>query len=135
MSAPQTPEIDFDEGKRLRDQGMKRSSDAAGNEWREGARTLIELLALTQEYVVSDDMWEAGLQAASSSNTALGHVFRWAAKEGFLTKTDRVLLTKLKGSHANPMTVWESLVYTGPKTGDPANPGKVPRTHTAWSHP
>lgn len=114
--APMTPtgqiEMDFDKMKAARDAGIAQSYGASPQPWKDLAYDILETLAQNQQEVVSDDVWNAGLPHPPNSGTALGGVFKRAAKAGLIVKTDRVRITAQVKSHGSPMTVWRSLVYT-----------------------
>lgn len=102
--------------------GAAQAEAKAGEAWRDRARALVVQLAQRQPEVTSDDVWEAGLELPDgASGRALGAVMTWAARAGFLAKTDRVRRSTSPSSHGDPMTIWASLAHQPNTPCDPSS--------------
>jgi hypothetical protein len=101
----------FQRAKRERDDALEDVHDAAAPSWTAQAmRALIRTAETLQEFI-SDDVWRVGALEPTRENRALGPIFLSAAKEGWITKTDRVRASVR--SHLSGKPVWRSLIYKG----------------------
>lgn len=100
------------EGRARRDAAMA-VSEIGKDEWLELARqTVLEVARLQVEFT-TDAIWEFGLRPPpSGSSRALGPVMLWASKHGVIQRTDRTRATKKAESHAQPLRIWRSKVFS-----------------------
>ncbi len=96
------------------EEALEQVQQHANDDWYDAALRFLYDLCLSREAITSDDLWkqlECTLYRTHEPR-ALGAVFREAAKEGWLRKTDRVINTTRPESHHRPIRVWESLLFT-----------------------
>ena len=76
---------------------LERSIDRAGRhadqDWTEAALEKVAAVARHLEEFTTDDLWDAGLDE-TRENRALGAVMRRAASQKWITKTDRVTVSR-----------------------------------------
>lgn len=95
-------------------EALRRVENAANEAWKAQAIETLRSLARTQEYIVSDDVWNAGLPKSGTTETrALGAIFIKAKKEGLIEKTDRFKTSTQEGCHKMDVRVWRSKVFGG----------------------
>lgn len=82
----------------------------ADQDWIEEAREAVHQTALTHAEFISDDIWRTGL-AKPREARALGGVTTWAAKQGWIVKTDRMRPSDQVGCHRMPRSVWRSQIF------------------------
>lgn len=86
--------------------------DGKTEQWQAAAHKIIEQVAKGNQYVVSDMVVNA-LEAAGlglDNYSPLGGVFKRAAKDGYIAKTDEKQQSTRGKSHS-AKTVWVSLIY------------------------
>lgn len=94
----------------------------ANYEWREYMLDRLWEVALDFPRFTSDDVYDyyyaaPGPRPVTHEQRAMGPVFNAAAKLGFCRKAPIAAVSSRRRSrHAAPLTVWDSLIYEGPKT-------------------
>ena len=96
-------------GEARKDDGMHRAWHAANPDFKLAAEQAIRHLARTKAQFTSDDVWSLldGV-ADTKEHRALGAVMRAVAKEGLISKTDRVVPTTRACANRRPVAVWRS---------------------------
>ena len=92
-----------------RDQALEAVESATDPDWRKKALFAIRRTAERRLEFISDDVWADSKLEGTREDRALGPIFRAAAKEGWIEKTDRVRPSVR--SHLSGKPVWRSLVY------------------------
>jgi hypothetical protein len=102
-------QLSIDDAIAAGDAGMAQAHDNAPAEWRDRAWEALAEWLRTRPLLHVDDFWaEADIEEPPEPR-ALGALFRRAAREGMMTKTDQWLPSVR--SHGAPKVVWRSLVY------------------------
>lgn len=105
--------LDPVEAARVTEIGVATSRDHAPESWRDDKQLVVRELATRQPFITSDDVWEAvGTHAMRLANpSALGSVFRSAAKAGDIELTEERRESQRPATHRRPLRVWRSLVF------------------------
>jgi hypothetical protein len=111
------PILDIDLGRELADEGIERSASKASPEWNEAAMDALDECARTMPDFTADDFWllfipmiaRRGIEPANKS--AAGKIFRRAASESLISRTDYTRTSQRGSTHCRPLPVWRSLVY------------------------
>lgn len=114
MSGAQGDLLDLVAAMQARDEAIQRADDHADPEWRGETLHLIRCLAVTQDYMTTDDVWETlGDAQSTHERRALGAVMQQAARNGWIKPTDRTRPSARPACHARPVRVWQSLIRPG----------------------
>lgn len=97
-------------GEQARDAAIEQVDRAADPEWKELARTAVEMVAHERPFFTTDHVWLAGLEKPREPR-AMGVIMRWAVREGLVEKTGRFEPTIFPEGHAGPRQEWRSTVY------------------------
>jgi hypothetical protein len=108
-----TPVLDKDAAAEATEAGITKSDEGADDSWKDQMLAAIKKLADERAIITSDDVWElVGRHGMTDSNpSALGSVFRRAAKEGYIKLTDQRVESQRPAHHRKPLRVWQSLRY------------------------
>lgn len=105
------------EARDARDDGIARADEHADVDWKQEARGAVLWCARRHPVFTADEVWER-LEAAADSSThepaALGPIFLWAARHGFIEKTGATRPTKFQRRHRD-LTLWRSTLVSGPQ--------------------
>ena len=93
--------------------GVRQSGDRAAEDWKQDMHAAIYVIARRQPLLTSDDLWnEVGAAAVTEQNpSALGSVFRTAAKDGLIRLTGDRQESQRPAHHRKPLRVWRSLIH------------------------
>jgi hypothetical protein len=94
------------------ERGIAQADANAAEEWRAALRVALERVARRRPDLTSDDLWvEVGEDGMGKGNpSALGSIFRGAAKDGLIRLTDQRRESQRPAHHRKPLRVWASLV-------------------------
>lgn len=113
-------QIHFDEAlaAQRRDRGITRAVEGADRldpGWLDRMYDAIKACAQENREFICDDAWRYASEQdrGFAKPKALGGVFRKAANDGLIEKTDRVRLTANAARHRSPVPVWRSRIYRG----------------------
>lgn len=94
-------------GRKLRDTGIARVTNAANDEWKRAAWTALLKARESLSELTSDDLWPLIPDGVTTTdNRAMGAVFQRAAREKLLVATDRTRPSNRPETHANPKRIW-----------------------------
>lgn len=110
-----------EEGRRLRDQGVRTAEHGLDTRWRVAAEAVIAQLAATRQPFTSDHVTARVGPALGSATGGMGAVIRGAATRGLIRAAGYVTSSRPE-AHGRPIRQW---VGTG-KTPEPAKPRKPP---------
>lgn len=97
-----------------RDESITRVGEHADVEWVAHILDVIYMLAVAQDEMTTDDIWQTvGEVAATHEPRALGACMRQAARLGYVKASDRYVPSARPACHARPVRVWRSLIYRG----------------------
>lgn len=106
-------EFDAAEARRRRDRALA-VVVVGKDDWIKAAKWALYEVALSTREFTTDAIWATGLpEPPSGSSRALGPVMLAAARAGVVQITDRTRPTTKKKSHAQPLRIWISNVWTG----------------------
>jgi hypothetical protein len=95
----------------LRDEALDQVEENANAEWTNLVAQIIKDLVAKSATITSDDVW-LELQNYPAITThqpsAMGAMFRSAARQNLITATDRFISSVRPSSHARPIRVWQS---------------------------
>jgi hypothetical protein len=94
-----------------RDEALAQVDAHAAPEWKQLAYEAVRNVARRRASFISDDVWALTDLPPAREDRALGPVFRKAAHDGLIRKTDRTRPSVR--SHLSGKPVWESLIYEG----------------------
>ncbi len=95
-----------------RDAAIDRVEAAAREDWKEVALMVVEVVARDRELFTTDHVWAVMPGDVSTPEPrAMGAIMRRAAREGYVTATDRHVLSNRPLCHRRPVRVWRSLIY------------------------
>jgi hypothetical protein len=96
-----------EEGRRLRDEGVAKVEDSndAAQEWKEQARGWVISRARREGQFNADDL-RAVIGPPPNHHNAMGAVFLWARRQGFITRVGYRSMRRAK-AHARPTFVYE----------------------------
>ena len=114
VEAEDTPVLNPALAHALADRGCQQSGDRAAEDWKESMQHAIYVIARRQPLLTSDDLWnEVGAAAVQEQNpSALGSVFRAAARDGLIRLTGDRQESLRPAHHRKPLRVWQSLICT-----------------------
>jgi hypothetical protein len=112
-AAADEPVLDAARAAQLSDAGCQQSGDRAADDWKMDMVRGIYVIARRQPLLTSDDLWaELGAAAVQRCNpSALGGVFRSAARDGLIRLTGDRLESRRPAHHRRPLRVWQSLIF------------------------
>lgn len=97
-----------------RDEAVTRVASNADPEWIEHTLHVIWCLAVAQDEITTDDIWQTiGDVAATHEPRALGAVMKKAAAKGWVSPTDRYRPSSRPACHARPVRIWASHIRPG----------------------
>lgn len=104
-------EFNIEQARHNRDKAMAQS-EVGKDDWMKGAKWAVVEVALQHEEFNTDAVWAVGLEPPEwGSARALGPVMMGAAKAHIIRNTGRTKKTAKAHSHAQPLTVWQSLIF------------------------
>jgi len=93
----------------VRDQHIAQVEQNADPDWLTAAHRAVHHLATHRHEFTTDDMWTALAHIdAPHEPRAMGAVMTHAARNGIITKTDRVTNSRRTQCHARPVAIWKS---------------------------
>lgn len=99
----------------LRNEAMDRVERNASEAWKILMATLVKQVATTKQHFTSDDVFAKYDELVDPPKTheprAFGPVMMRAARDGLCRKTPNFDTTVRPSMHAQPIRIWESLVY------------------------
>ena len=86
----------------------------ANHEWMTAAVAAVRKVALRQVTLTTDDVWDElkGNDLSTHEPRAMGAVMSKCARDGLITRTDRVIPTRRSSANCRPITIWYSLMST-----------------------
>lgn len=93
-----------------REAAIQQAHDNANEAWKQNAYAALVAVSRRKEFFTSDDVWEEleGTTAKTHAPSAIGPLFRIAARKGLIQKTNQSLPTVQTQRHRD-LTVWRSL--------------------------
>lgn len=97
------------------DDALARVAMGADPKWVKAATDAISQVASVKPEVTADDVWEvlAEIDVDTPEGKMMGNIMKDAAREGFITRTDRTVKTRRPSRNAGDVRVWRSLIYKG----------------------
>lgn len=94
-----------------KEEGIRKSYDNAGQEWKLAATETLWKLCRRQDFVTSEDViHELQLKNIKTHNlSALGGIFRRAKNNGWI-KSSGITFSQRKTRHSAPIRRWKSLI-------------------------
>jgi hypothetical protein len=106
--------LDIAEAKEQRDDGIRRVSEHAKEEFRFHAEAAIRRAAERHRELIVDSVWEEfPTEITTHDYRAMGPVMKWAQRQGWIVPTDRIRSSARVTCHANPRRIWLSTIYHG----------------------
>jgi len=108
--------LDFSKFKpieQLKEIAMEQVEENANEEFKRVAFKSILQFAVNKPYVTANDVWASLdlLGITTHDNRALGPIFKKAAKDGLIEKTNTTTKSNRCSRHAGDVRVWRSLVF------------------------
>lgn len=95
-------------------EAMDRVERNANDDWKTQAYTCVIGCAVRHEEFSTDDVWKRLTElwrAKTHEPRAMGAVMRQAARDGAITKTDRVRPSIMRSNNQRPVAIWRSRLY------------------------
>jgi len=107
------PLFDPRRGAELRDIGMQRASDNAGDQRIALAREALRIAASNSYRVTHDDLWQAmdDLGIEDFNPPAIGAIWRHGISQGWIERTTEFTHTKRAKAHKRTGPVYRSLLF------------------------
>lgn len=114
--------FDENEARAAAELGIAQADAGANETWMQRALEVVKVVAKNKEKFSSDDVWEVFIATygeeyamkGTSNLSALGAVFRKAAREGVCTDAGEIVRSKKVSQHQRPLRVWQSRVVMVP---------------------
>lgn len=84
------------------------------SDWRDTARDALKRVALAHEHFSSQDVWQALGDASPHTPSAMGPIFVWAKKQGWIER-DGYVTNARTTSHRSELPRWRSILYAAQK--------------------
>ncbi len=98
---------------RLRDHGILSAEQHAAPDFKAWAWVAVFRCALLHEFFTTDQVWaKIPAEVVTHENRAMGAVMRAAAKQRWITTTDRTRKTERIAAHRRPCMLWRSRLIT-----------------------
>lgn len=107
----------LDAGRAARDAALERVEGGTSMTWARWADEAVRYVARRQQFFCSDDLWLAGLDKPREPR-AMGPVMLRAVKAGICRRTEMTRSSKIPSQHAQPIRVYESLIYSPSPASD-----------------
>jgi hypothetical protein len=94
---------------------LVRVAMGADPRWVKAARDAVSYVASRKPEVTADDVWDvlAAIDVDTPQPKMMGNIMKDAAREGFITRTDRTVKTRRPSRNVGDVRVWRSLIYKG----------------------
>ena len=120
--------FDHAEAMRAREDGIGRVEAHADALWSDMALQAARATALRFESFIVDAVWDLLPKSAGTDDLrAMGAVMKQAQRLGYISPTDRLVLSNRVSAHRNPRRVWRSLIFGGGEAERAVRIGIQPR--------
>ena len=105
--------LDFSKPEQLKEIAMEQVEENANEEFKRVALKSILSFATNKPYLTANDVWDSLdlLGITTHDNRALGPIFKKAAKDGLIEKTNTTTKSNRCSRHSGDVRVWKSLVF------------------------
>jgi hypothetical protein len=105
--------LDFSKPEQLKEIAMEQVEENANAEFKRVALKSILSFAMNKPYLTANDVWDSLdlLGITTHDNRALGPIFKKAAKDGLIEKTNTTTKSNRCSRHCGDVRVWKSLVF------------------------
>tara|TARA_B100000579_G_C22752570_1_gene814775 strand:- start:126 stop:500 length:375 start_codon:yes stop_codon:yes gene_type:complete len=96
-----------------KENGMHRVDENANEEFRRVALKTILTYARNKPYITANDIWESLdlIGITTHDNRALGPLFKKAARNKWIEKTNQTMRSVRSTRHSGDVRVWRSLIF------------------------